>query len=286
MPAELPLPIRAPDPHEELFKQLFEQRCRHLLQSTIVPIFAANNNSASKVGSIFVVNSEPISEIATGSLFTDKGKRYLVTAAHVLRDFNAEDKHIRIAMGDPARPKPLPCFPENTEVNDALDIGVVLLPPQVSMQLVDAKYIRSDMVAQMDTLEEANYLLFGHIAERAFPNSDFTELHVPKFGFWTKPLRKEIAARSFNQSAHVLVEYGSDGMVVKDGDLVKTPVSLGGMSGSNLWRIFTLPELEPDQELPMPMVVAVENMVYDTTTVRCTLWKHVLPLIESLANRS
>lgn len=58
--------------------------------------------------------------------------------------------------------------------------------------------------------------------------------------------------------------------------------SLGGISGASLWRVFTRQHVEDGWSDDVAKVVAVENVVYDERVIRCTRWKHVIPLLARL----
>jgi hypothetical protein len=255
----------------------------NLVGACSVPIFAANLGSERRVGGIVVVDGPPVSGVASGTLLAVSGAHFVVTAAHVLRQFDVPGHELRIGMGDPQRPQPLPIPADRVEIDDAQDVAAVLLTPDVVSRLPGKRFLTLTDIALDPAIGDWYCLLFGYLWEGTQPNRDYSSLILPNFRYWTRRYDGSMANPKYDAASHSLVEFHEKAWSLPDGIKMANPSSLGGLSGAALWRVFRPEHAEGGWSPPLMKVIAVENVVYDDRIIGCTNFAKVLPLFEALA---
>jgi hypothetical protein len=269
-----------PSDPEFQFAVKIDQRVDDLVRRPSVQIFAANREALRQHGDIFLVDGPPIVGVASGTLFRIANHHFIVTAAHVVGEFCEDSRELRVGVGNPPRPRPLPITDENSAVDAQNDVAVIRLVPDAIPHFVGSRSLGLSDVAFDGIIEEWRCVIFGCLWEGTQPGRDYSQLLVHNFKYWTTRYEGKINAKSYDGSKHLLVEYDRMGFSVPHSIPTKNPQSLGGMSGASLWRVFTPQHIEDGWSAQVPKVVAIENLVYDRErpVIRCTRWKHVLPL--------
>jgi hypothetical protein len=267
---------------EYRFAAQIERRVDDLVRRSSVQIFAADFGALRKAGRIFVVEAPPITGIASGTLFRVGDKHFIVTAAHVVTSFRVEGRQLRIGLDSPKRPQPVAAADQDVAIDTRGDVAVIRLQSDVIARLANPRFLELSDIAFDAEIKDWRCVLFGYLWEGTQPGKDYAQLLVHNYKHWTKAYGGSVAAESFDESIHVLVEYDKYCWSVPDGVPKQSPKSLGGLSGSSLWRIFTPQHIEEGWCEQAAKVVAVENLVYDGRIIRCTRWNLVPPLIASL----
>lgn len=265
------------------FASQIEPTVDETVRTCSVPIFAANLQAERRVGNIVVVDGAPISGVASGTLFAIGNQHFVVTAAHVLRDFRTDVLQIRIGMGYPERPQPLLVTEDNSAVVDDGDVAVVLLSPENAQRFPGKRVLTLADVTLDPNVDECRCVLFGYVWDGTQPSHDFAQLLVHNFKYWSQRHRGNIASATYDPRRHTLVEYHRLARTIPDGVQRENPLSLGGLSGSALWRVFRPRQVEGGWTPEQMKVVAVENVVYGGRIIGCTNFSEVLPLFASIA---
>ena len=185
-------------------------------------------------------------------------------------------------MGNPERPQPLPVGDDCAAVDADNDVAVIRLPSNTIPLLSHKRFLELSDVAFDVEIDDWYCVLFGYLWEGSKPSRDFSQLLLHNYRYWTRQYQGRISADSYDKSRHLLVEYHQSSWSMPDGVQVANPSSLGGISGSSLWRIFQPHHVEDGWSDRLAKVVGVENVVYNNRIIRCTRWKEVLPLLKNL----
>ena len=269
------------DPDFRLAAQI-DKRVDDLVSRPSVQLFAAAPESVRKQGSIYVVDGPPIVGLGSGTLFRVGQYYFIITAAHVVEELCDNGREFRVAVGNPSRPQPLPITDENSVLDEDNDVAAILLKPEAAPHFVSARFLGLDDIAFDDNIHDWWCVLHGCLWEGTQPGKDYSQLLVHNLKYWTKRYDGKVSAKSFDDARHILVEYERTGFSVPDSMPSENPKSLGGISGASLWRLFTRQHVEDGWSERAAKVVAVENVVYDERVIRCTRWRHVLPLLAKL----
>ena len=254
-----------------------------LVRSASVPIFAANLNALREQNGIFIVDSPPISGIGSGTLFHIGGHHFLVTAAHVIKQFMADGYELRLGMGKPARPRPIAIREEDLALDLENDVAALRLPADKLNMLSDKRFLGLNDIEFDVEVGDWYCVLFGYLWEGSQPGRDYSQLLLHNHMYWTQQHEGGVSASSYDAARHLLVDYGESSWSLPDGFPVKKPGSLGGISGSSLWRIFRPQHVEDEWSLATAKVIGIENVVYGERIIRCTKWREVMPLLRVLA---
>lgn len=250
------------------------------IRSASVPIFAANLEAVQQVGSILVANQQPIAGVASGTLFSAGDSHFLITAAHVIQSFTADGLQLRVAMGD--RPQPIPIVVANTATDDENDVAAVLLSADLAGQFRGKRFLGPDDLAPAACIADWRCLLFGYLWDGTQSTRDRTGLLLRNYEYWTRQYTGPIATQSYDPARHTLVELYRNTWSISHGAESANPASLGGLSGSALWRVFRPDHTERGWTPAQMKVVAIENVVYDDRIIGCTNIELVIPLLTSL----
>ncbi len=180
-------PLRMPDADEFRFVQQFEQRVLPYLRRSTVPILEVRLDSLGLVGPVYIVNSPPISAVATGTLVKESDEHFIVTAEHVVTGFLNEGKQLRIGIGSPQWPQVINVSDRFVRTDAKLDVAVIKLEKSVVAQLVDPFFLLKKHIDFVDRLEDATYLLPGYLWDGSGPNPGFSQFVFRNYDYWTRP---------------------------------------------------------------------------------------------------
>lgn len=271
-----------PDLKQLTFAEEFRKRALPDLRKSVVPLFAANPHALDQSGSIHVVQGPPIVDrgVATGTFFQKSGRHFLITAEHVLSIWNKAGYEIRVSVNN--RPQPLTHFIEQTKQNADLDIAVVRLRPSLVRAFDECLFLGDKHVDMRDEIVDAHYLVAGHLAEGCGASEDRQTVRVAEYNLWTDKFTGNLSTSSFTSPDFGWLNVPNELWSPREEMQVHVPASLGGLSGSNVWRIFTDDELEQDWNITQIRVVGVQTSVFDKRAIRMTKWNHVMSLIDQL----
>src|SRR5581483_3171943 len=94
---------RMHDPAQLALEQALNGTGQSLIWRSVVPLFAADDQSLDKTGVIHVVKGDLLVEFGTGTLFHYDGAFFLVTAAHVFPGWEKKGLEVRIGVDDRSR---------------------------------------------------------------------------------------------------------------------------------------------------------------------------------------
>lgn len=269
-------PTNAP---EFRFAAAIQSHVSDIVSRPSVPIFAANLGSLRQERGLFIVEGPPIIGYGSGTLFRVGKQNFLITAAHVIDECRAAGCELRIGMGNPSRPQPIGMTDDDVAADSINDVAVIRLRPEVIPRLHGSHFLQLNDIALDADLEDWRCVLFGYLATGTRPNKDYSELLLHNYMHWTTKFDGGVNADSYDNSRHLLVEYHPVSWSIRDAVPSDSPKSLGGLSGSSLWQVFTTKHVDQGWTRDVAKVVAVENLVYDDRIVRCTRWEFVLPLL-------
>jgi hypothetical protein len=271
---------RMPDPVQVKLEQAFIRYAIPLIRRSVVPLFAADHKALDRSSKIYVVQGDPLVRFGSATLFQRSGCFYLVTAAHILKEWQAEAFELRIGINDRARP--LAPAIEHSVIDEKLDIAVIRLKKAAAMAINNAIFLTDSHILKDDALPQGRYFIPGYLAHRSAFSSDRQSLGLssldlltwsqaahsgsaPQFGFLDYPTQPTFSATTLGTAPGL--------------------ESVGGMSGANVWRVWQHREdLVADWNVSTVRVVGVQiSQADDRSYLKCTLWKHVIPLIAQLS---
>lgn len=263
-------------------------KVRSVVSSCTVGLFAANMNALTQQGDIFLVTDVPISDFGSGVLLTpDDNVGFLITAAHVLKQFQHENRRLHIDFGTIERPLPLDAHAGCSAINEDDDVGVVCLTTDHVRYMAEHGASFLNPAAIMGDADLAGWycMLSGQLAEGSAYSTDLQTISRRQYDLWTKEYSGSISNPSFSAGRHLLVTQTETNWTLADGLAQPGPISLGGMSGGSLWRVFNEEHLDEPRNINVLQSAGIQTQVYDATganAVRCTKWNCVIPLIHEL----
>lgn len=269
---------------EYRFARTIQHRVESLICRSSVPIFAADLDALGEERGILVVRRPPIAAVASGILIENGGAYFVVTAFHVVRDFQLPGRQLRLSVGNPPHPQPIPIRDEDLAIDEQNDVAVIRLQPHIVAQLHNVRFLEMSDIALDANIEGQYCAIFGYLGEGTHATKDFTQIRLHNFFLWTTSYDRHVATTSYDKSRHILVGVDPFILSMRDGILSPSPSSLGGLSGAALWSIFRPEDVERGWSEEKAKVVAVEHLAYDNHIIQCIRWECVLPILASLAS--
>ncbi len=199
----------------------------------------------------------------TGLLFRLSGEPFLVTATHVLKDFEGQqimafidDREAAVSLGG-----------QVIEVGDLPDVAVLHLD-QVSLKRLNPNHFRSQLDLDSTPLaREDQYFIGGYPIDPNFCNASLTA--------WKAiPI---LCAVQLDSSGDHRDVFQLDLNKVEDvhGERARLPASLAGMSGGPVFRLTAMGHVS------IVGVVTSESRESNIHKVHATRWSYVLGLIDN-----
>jgi hypothetical protein len=254
---------------------------RHVWQSTVA---------------IVVANRPAVHLLGSGSLFEISNRRFVVTAAHVVKLAKKHDKTIGIT-GDSGSLIALggEWIVSTSETDDdPFDVALCQLPTSALHKL---KQYRFNEIVDADFDGEprsAVYTVFGHPGIWATPSrNDMEEVQVKGLEYTAYTYERSVEnLLGYEPKFHLLLDAeaeqiswrdGSKAILQKrDGSDALFPRDLKGISGGPVWRISDLSIPLKDWHRVQPRLAGVQTGVYQPSQViRVTRWAAVTTLIHA-----
>lgn len=271
---------RTPDSSEARLEAEIKRRALPLVRRSVVPLFAADHRALDQSGLIHVVQDSPFAEIGTATLFERNNRRYLITAEHNLSDWEAKGFEVRVGVNE--RPRPLRPAIEASEIDSKLDIAVMRLDMQAAGCFVGATFLSEQHIDLDDDFTGGGrYVIPGFLAHRSAFSEDKQALSLANFDLWTRPS----SIRQENSAEFAFLEFPLQ-LVFENGHVDAAPAlqTVGGLSGANVWRIWSEDDdLEKWNPITIRSTAVQVRESEDRSYLKCTLWKYVLPLIDKLS---
>lgn len=275
--------LDSPNDPDFRFARRIQAAVDRIIRSTSVPVFAANLNALTQRGQILVAQPPPISHVASGTLFLVEGTPMLVTAAHVLSDFCSDSRQLRIGMGEPQRPQPVPATENLIAADYDLDIAVLRLPLEILGRLNSKRFLNLSAIDFNADIEGWRCAVFGYLASGTHATRDAMGLVLHNFFYWTTQFDGRGAHENYDSERHLLLNFHAESRSIRDAAPVSNPLSLKGLSGASVWRVFHQRHIDGGWSIDDLRVVGVENAEYPDKVVRCTRWRNVPTLMLRVA---
>lgn len=224
----------------------------------------------------------------SGTLLRIADRTFVVTAAHVLKDNRRQN--LCVVPADSMRLVHL----EGTGYvidDEALDIAIIQLLPDVAEQLDAKAFVRLGDVSTSSNLDMCMFALFG------FPIvlscNDNQSIKLTKFHFVAPAYDGSTSALgNYNPQNHILLAANRANAKSLDGTPMAFtyqggmeapfPRELGGISGCGVWKIADSPLDACRTTADKARLVGVETAVYhESECIKVTRWTEVISLIRS-----
>lgn len=199
----------------------------------------------------------------TGLLFRLSGEPFLVTAAHVLRDFEGQqimafihDRQAAVSLGG-----------KIFEVGDPPDVGVLHLD-QISLKRLNLDHFRTQLDLDPEPLARNDqYFICGYPIDPGFSN--------PSPEAWkATPLLCSVQLDSSEDHKDIF-RIDLNKLVDAHGESARLPPSLAGTSGGPVFR------QTPTGHVSIVGVITSESRESNVHKVYATRWSYVLGLIDN-----
>jgi hypothetical protein len=207
----------------------------------------------------------------SGLLFRLSGESFLVTAAHVLRDLDAqqlmclnEERGSLISLGG-----------QVLEVPDPQDVAVLHLDNTSLKRLGEANF-RTQLDIDTTLLSPNDgYCVYGYPIDPGFSNASLTAWKANALLCWARLSNVSLPLENLDLHDNLVLEIDLNKVTCADGENARLPDSLGGISGGPVFRI------TPSGAVS---IVGVETSTYRKSNllwIKATPWRFVLGLIDS-----
>lgn len=216
-----------------------------------------------------------------GTLFDIGGRKFLITAAHVI----APALHLKaeLSIFDFALPnEPVNAVPllwTGRHFEDPVDVAVLELRPE-TIALIPKRRFLSFAFTNIDPVQGGVFGVFGYPSENAIPLPDGKGHFLEPFSYVTQLYRgdTDIFENKVDPEIHVMFRRDWDSLVDRDGGQVSMDRNLKGISGCCIWQI--CPFGKPfDQCTEKDIgVVGVQTGV-SKNAIRATRWRAISSLL-------
>ena len=245
---------------------------------------------------IVVAKRPAVHLLGTGSLFQIADRRFVVTAAHVVRLAHEDDRTIGIS-GDSNSLISVHgdwISSASSSGEDPFDVAVYSLPGAAVQQLSQFRFLRMTDASFGEQPKTAVFTLFGHPGIWASPSRDDGEkVQLKGLEYTAYAYERSVDnLLGYNPKYHLLLDAEAEQVTWTDGSraefthrngtVVIFPRDLKGISGGPVWRTADL-NLPIERWHPLsPSLAGVQTGVYQPSQViRVTRWAAVTTLIHA-----
>jgi len=245
---------------------------------------------------IVVAKRPAVHLLGTGSLFQIAYRRFVVTAAHVVRLAHEDDRTIGIS-GDSNSLISVHgdwISSASSSGEDPFDVAVYSLPGAAVQQLSQFRFLRMTDASFGEQPKTAVFTLFGHPGIWASPSRDDGEkVQLKGLEYTAYAYERSVDnLLGYNPKYHLLLDAEAEQVMWTDGSraefthrngtVVIFPRDLKGISGGPVWRTADL-NLPIERWHPLsPSLAGMQTGVYQPSQViRVTRWAAVTTLIHA-----
>ncbi len=245
---------------------------------------------------IVVAKRPAVHLLGTGSLFQIADRRFVVTAAHVVRLAHDYDRTIGIS-GDSNSLISVHgdwISSASSSGEDPFDVAVYSLPESAVQRLSQSRFLRMGDVSFGEQPRTAVFTLFGHPAIWALPSRDESEqVQLKGLEYTAYTYERSVdTLQGYNPKYHLLLDAEAEQITWIDGSRAEFtrrngtaaafPRDLKGVSGGPVWRTADLNLPIEEWHLLSPSLAGVQTGVYQPSQViRVTRWAAVTTLIHA-----